>query len=259
MTDRMAGVLVSGLNRAGRRLADLAWPPVCPLAGDTVDRAGHLTPVAWSRLTFLDAPWCDTCGWPFPYPAGSGGASLAVCANCVANPPRFDRARAPLAYDERISPLVVGFKHGSRREMISQFGRWMARAGADCLDGADAIIPVPLHWRRLIARRYNQSTLLARALSRCSGVDVWTDVLLRRRATPSQAGRTARLRRRNVAAAFTVPDRSAVAGRHLVLVDDVITTGATVSACAYQLKRAGAASVRVVALCRVVRETDPTV
>ena len=249
----------SALRASGRSLADLVWPPVCPLAGETVDRAGHLSPMPWSRLTFLDAPWCDLCGWPFPYPAGSGGALTAICASCAAHPPRYDRARAPLAYDAAISPLVVGFKHGSRREMIDQFGRWMARAGADCLDGADALLPVPLHWRRLIARRYNQSALLGQALARESGLPLWTDVLLRRRATPSQAGRTARMRKRNVAAAFHVPDRKRVAGRNLVLVDDVITTGATVSACAYQLKRAGAASVRVVALCRVVRETDPTI
>lgn len=248
-----------GLRTAGRFLADLAWPPVCPLAGDPVDRVGHVSPSVWSRLTFLDAPWCDLCGWPFPYPGGSGGSAAAICANCAANPPRYDRARAPLAYDAAASPLVVGFKHGDRREMIAPFARWMARAGEDCLDGADALVPVPLHWRRLISRRYNQSALLGRALGELTGVPLWTDTLLRRRATPSQAGRTARMRRRNMAAAFHVPQPDQVRDRHLVLIDDVITTGATVSACARQLKRAGAASVRVVALCRVVRETDPTI
>ncbi|OLF78284.1 hypothetical protein AWH62_15730 [Maricaulis sp. W15] len=249
----------TGWQAIGRRLADLAWPPVCPMTGRTVDRVGHLAPDLWRRLNFLDAPWCDTCGWPFPYPGGGGAASLSVCAGCVANPPRYDRARAPLAYDGVASPLVVGFKHGSRREMVDQFARWMARAGADCLEGADALVPVPLHWRRLIARRYNQSALLCRALSPLTGLPIWTDLLVRQRPTPSQAGRTARMRRRNMAAAFAVTDPSRLAGRHLVLVDDVVTTGATVTACTRQLKRAGAASVRVVALCRVVRETDPTI
>jgi len=259
----------TGWQSVARRLADLIWPPVCPLTGQGVDHTGHLAPVPWQQLTFLEAPWCDRCGWPFPYPAGAGAGagagdgagtgSLALCASCIAHPPRFDQARAPLAYDERISPLVVGFKHGSRREMIDQFARWMARAAPDCLGGADALVPVPLHWRRLISRRYNQSALLARSLSRLTGLPMWPDVLQRRRATPSQAGRTARMRKRNMSAAFTVPDPLPVQDRHLVLVDDVVTTGATVSACAVQLKRAGAASVRVVALCRVVREKDPTI
>ncbi|WP_291845405.1 ComF family protein [Maricaulis sp.] len=248
----------TGLHRLGRGLADIIWPPVCPLTGQAVDRSGHLSAQAWQRLTFLEAPWCDQCGWPFPYPGGVG-ASLTLCAGCIANPPRYDRARAPLAYDGVASPLVVGFKHGSRRDMIGQFARWMARAGSDCLDGADALVPVPLHWRRLIARRYNQSALLCRALAPLTGLPVWTDLLVRHRPTPSQAGRTARMRRRNMAAAFAVTGPSRTAGRHLVLIDDVMTTGATVTACARQLKRAGAASVRVVALCRVVRETDPTI
>ena len=124
---------------------------------------------------------------------------------------------------------------------------------------ADAILPVPLHWRRLLARRYNQSALLGAAIARLSGVPMETGWLLRRRATPSQAGQSARSRKRNVAGAFHVPERSRVEGRRLVLVDDVFTTGATATACARTLKRAGAAHVSVMTLCRVVRSTDPTI
>lgn len=248
--------LVSSL---AARLADWAWPPLCPVSGQPVEANGRLDPAAWSRLTFLDAPHCAICGLPFPYPGGSGSASGALCGPCIARPPVFDRARAPLAYDAVSRPLVLGFKHGGRRELIDRFARWMAMAGQDCLDDAEAILPVPLHWRRLLARRYNQSALLGRALSRVTGLPLETDLIVRRRATPSQAGQSARSRRRNVAGAFAVTDRERAKDRVFVLVDDVFTTGATATACARQLKRAGAARVYVMTLCRVVRPGDPTI
>ena len=182
-----------------------------------------------------------------------------MCAACIARPPGFDCARAPLAYDDASRPLVLGFKHGGRSELIARFARWMAMAGTECLADADAIVPVPLHWRRLVARRYNQSALLGAALARQTGLPMETGLLLRGKATPSQAGRSAGARRRNVAGAFRIADGAAVEGRRLVLVDDVFTTGATVSACAKRLKRAGAARVCVMTLCRVVRAGDPTI
>lgn len=259
----LAGVEEKGQHRLVRSalaaLADFAWPPVCPMTGVSVDVSGHVAPSAWYALTFLDAPHCARCGRPFPYPGGTGAATAALCAACIARPPAFDLARAPLAYDEASRPLVLGFKHGGRREMIAQFARWMAGSAPECLEGADAIVPVPLHWRRLWARRYNQSALLGDALARLTGLPLETRWLLRPRATPSQAGRSAGMRRRNVAGAFHVPDRQAVEGRTLVLVDDVFTTGATASACARLLKRRGAARVHVMTLCRVVRETDLTI
>lgn len=248
--------MIGGL---AHRLADLVWPPVCPVTGQTVDASGRLDVAGWSRLTFLDAPWCDQCGLPFPYPGGSQSVSATLCALCIARPPVFDRVRAPLAYDDASRSLVLGFKHGSRREMIDQFARWMAMAGRDALDAAEAILPVPLHWQRLLARRFNQSALLGAALSRRTGLPLETENLLRRRATPSQAGQSALSRRRNVAGAFRVPDRERVAGRRLVVVDDVFTTGATATACARALKRAGASEVSVMTLCRVVRSADPTI
>ena len=247
------------IGEIASRLADLAWPPVCPVTGGAVDASGRLQAAGWARLTFLDAPWCGVCGLPFPYPGGSASTSATLCALCVAKQPVYDLVRAPLAYDDASRPLVLGFKHGSRREMIDQFARWMIAAGRDGLDGADAILPVPLHWRRLLARRYNQSALLGAAIARLSGVPMETGWLLRRRATPSQARQSARSRKRNVAGAFHVPERSRVEGRRLVLVDDVFTTGATATACARTLKRAGAAHVSVMTLCRVVRSTDPTI
>lgn len=238
---------------------DAVWPPTCPVSGAPVDRSGHLSPERWQALSFLAAPWCESCGFPFPYPGGSGAGSAGVCGACIAKPPVFDHVRAPLAYDDASRALVLGFKNGGRREMLHQFAAWMALAARDRLARADMLVPVPLHWRRLIARRYNQSALLGRALSQHTGLPLVSDVLARRRATPSQAGRSVDGRRRNVAGAFQILDRAALDGRHVVLVDDVFTTGATVTACARQLKKAGAACVDVVTLCRVVRSRDVTI
>ncbi|WP_417496772.1 ComF family protein [Maricaulis sp.] len=238
-------------------LADAVWPPVCPVRSVPVDASGRLDAAAWQGLEFIDAPWCDCCGVPFPYGTGIETGGL-LCALCLARPPKFDRARAPLVYGDVSRQLVLGFKNGGRREMIDQFGAWMARAGASCLSGADYILPVPLHWRRLLTRRYNQSALLGQALSRQTGIPMRAGWLLRSRATPSQAGKSVLSRRRNMAGAFRIAPGHGLDGRHVVLVDDVFTTGATASACARQLRRAGAALVTVVTLCRVVRASDAT-
>ncbi|MAK63260.1 MAG: phosphoribosyltransferase [Maricaulis sp.] len=240
-------------------MADLIWPPVCPLTGARVSGHGLFSPTAWSALTFLDEPACHVCGLPFAYPGASGSEAVHACAPCLARPPRYDGARAPLAYDAASRSLVLGFKHGGRPEWVDRFAAWMAMSAPDVLAQADVLVPVPLHWRRLWARRYNQSLLLARALARRTGHAVEADALLRRKPTPSQAGQSARSRRRNVAGAFFVAKPESVRDRRLVLIDDVLTTGATANACARQLKRAGAKSVYLMTLCRVVRTSDATI
>jgi len=237
-------------------LADLIWPPVCPLTGTRVSGHGLLSEPGWSALTFLDAPCCHVCGLPFAYPGASGSDSLHACAPCLARPPLHDGARAPLAYDDHSRGLVLGFKHGGRPDWVDRCAAWMQRCAPDWLADADALVPVPLHWRRLWSRRYNQSLLLARALGRRSGVPVDADSLLRRKPTPSQAGQSAGARRRNVAGAFFVARPESVRDRQLILIDDVLTTGATANACARQLKRAGAKTVYLMTLCRVVRTSD---
>jgi ComF family protein len=160
-------------------------------------------------------------------------------------------ARAAVRYDEIARALVLAFKYGDRLDLAPMLGRWMARAGGELTHGADALLPVPLHWRRLWGRRFNQSASLAGAVSQICGVPVLHDVL-KRVSTPQQVGLSKTERAGNVQGAFRVSDKAAVAGRRLVLLDGVLTSGATVNACARTLLRAGAAHVDVLVFARVV-------
>lgn len=183
------------------------------------------------------------------------------CAACIAKPPPWDRARAALVYDDVSRRPVLALKRGGRRDGLSMLTGWMAAAGRDMLDSADALVPVPLHYTRLAKRGYNQAGWLAAALSRQANVPVCVDALKRVKATPSQGGLSASARKRNVAGAFEVRSRrsSRIAGKRIILVDDVLTTGATLSGCARALKKGGAVRVDVLVLARVVRERDVSI
>ena len=238
------------------RVLDVLLPPQCLACGTLVEASGVEAPGAlcadcWPRLAFIAGPHCARCGLPFEYAVGDG----AVCGSCHRTPPAFERARAVLAYDDASRPLVLAFKHGDRTDTAPTLARWMARAGAALLAEADCVAPVPLHWTRLAARRFNQAALLSRALARQAGPTHLPDLLERRRRTPSQGGLGRRQRRENLRGAFRVRPRMRrrVAGARVLLVDDVLTTGATAEACARVLRRAGAASVDVLTLARVVR------
>ncbi|MDG5495805.1 ComF family protein [Niveispirillum sp. BGYR6] len=232
-----------------RSALDLLLPPRCLGCGDRVGTPGTLCPTCWTAMHFIDAPFCACCGLPFDYDAGAG----ALCGACIAAPPQFGRARAVLSYDDASRPLILGFKHGDRTDAAPGFARWMARSGATLLAECDVIAAVPLHRWRLLRRRYNQSALLALHLGRVSGKPVVPDLLIRRRATPSQGGLTAKGRARNVAGAFAAHPRhrDRISGARVLLVDDVLTTGATVGECARVLRRAGAVGVDVLTLARV--------
>jgi ComF family protein len=242
------------LGRTAGFVLDAVLPPLCLACARPVDAHGALCAGCWADIAFIAAPHCAVCGMPFEF--ATPGAP--VCGSCLRAPPVFDRARAVMRYGDVGRRLVVGFKHGDRLHAAPAYGRWLARVGAELTADAEIVAPVPLHWRRLAHRRFNQAALLAGALVAALPAEIAPrlvpDLLERRRPTPTQGGLGAAARRRNVRGAFALRgDPAGVAGRRILLVDDVLTTGATVGECARVLKAAGAASVDVLTLARVDR------
>jgi ComF family protein len=240
-----------GLWKPGPRLRaafagaiDLILPPQALDGGERPMTSG-LTAEAWRRMQFIEAPICDGCGTPFEYETGQR------CGACFSQPRVFDRARAACFYDDGSRDLILQFKHADRVDLVPMFCAWLRRAAPDLLNDADAILPVPLHRGRLFKRRYNQAAELARPLARSVGAAYLADTLRRARDTGSQAGKSGSGRRRNVQGAFRVAHPARIAGRRVLVIDDVMTTGATLEACARALKRAGAAGVDVAVLARV--------
>jgi ComF family protein len=241
--------LAAALKTTLRLAADVALPQLCPACRDPVDGAG-LCPVCWSKLSFIAEPYCERLGIPFPFDDGPRLLSMEA----IADPPAYGRARAAVRYDEIAKKLVHALKYGDRLDLAPTMGRWMANAGRKLLAEADAIVPVPLHWRRQWARRFNQSALLSEIIAAASGRPVAHAALKRVKATPQQVGLAKTERAHNVQGAFRVPaeGKVEVMGRRLVLVDDVLTSGATVDACTRALLRGGAAAVDVLVFARVV-------
>ncbi len=238
-------------RRALRGLADVLLPPIAYDGPGEPPAAAGLSPAAWARVTFLEAPVCGGCGAAFEFDGGAFAADR--CAACQARPYKFERARAACVYDDASRDLILRFKHGDHQEFAGLFARWIGRAAADLLAEADAVAPVPLHRLRLLSRRFNQAAEIARPLARTAGLEFVPDALVRSRATASQGGKSARGRRLNVRAAFTVTEagRRKVRGRRILLVDDVLTTGATAEACASALIAAGARAVDLAVIARV--------
>jgi len=246
---QVSATLPARFRQIGRATVDGVLPPRCLACGATVGEPNALCSQCWASMTFFAPPWCAKCGLPFPHPMGED----ALCAACARDRPSWDRARAALRYDKHSRHLVLALKHGDRTHLAPALGRWMRRAGAELLDGADLIAPVPLHWTRLFARRFNQAGLLAHAIHSAGGPPVAPDWLIRRRRTPSQGRLGPTARARNVRGAFALRGGRTIKGKRIVLVDDVLTTGATAEECARVLRRAGAAWIGVQTLARAVR------
>lgn len=249
----VAGRILPHVAAIGGRLADLLYPPIC--AGCGIRNGNHraLCPSCWSSMRFIERPYCEVLGLPFSHDPGQGMLS----AQAIADPPVFDRLRSVALYEGVARQLVQSLKYRDRTELAAMMALWMVRAGGEHLRGCDAILPVPLHPSRFLARRFNQSAELSRQMAALAGRPHLSGALVRRKRTARQVGLSARARQENVRAAFRVAEgrEDEIFGKRLVLVDDVFTTGATVSSAVRALKRAGAAEVTVLTFAMAVSTT----
>lgn len=229
---------------------DLVYPPACAGCDILLGSRASFCPHCWSKLALIERPYCEVLGTPFSHDLGPG----ILSADAIAEPPPFDRLRSVALYDDLARVLVQALKYRDRTDLAPMMAGWMLRVGDGTVQAAHAIVPVPLHRFRLLWRKFNQSAELARALGELSGTPVLVDAVRRTKRTRRQIGLGPRAREENVRGAFTVTPggREALFGRRVVLVDDVYTTGATVSAVTRALKRAGVADVTVLTFARAL-------
>ncbi len=242
-------LLGAGLNVCRRMVVDFVLPPQCPVCKSVIQEQGNLCGTCWMALDIVSAPVCDRLGVPFALPVSPGTASLEA----LTNPPIYSRARCAVLFNDQARQLVHGLKYRDRQDYALPMARMMVLAGRELLDGADFIVPVPLHWRRLWSRRFNQSQQLAERIGQLADRPLLFDGLTRTRATPQQVGLSSGQRKQNVAGAFSVSARQQerIRGRRIVLIDDVLTTGATANAASRAMQRAGATQVDVLIFAQV--------
>ncbi len=242
-------IMPLALKKMALRALDFLLPPLCQMCAEPVGEPATLCPRCWKKIRFISAPFCARCGMPFDFPVEEG----TLCGPCLADPPPYATARAVLLYDEDSRKIILGFKHGDRTYAAKALAAWMHRASGPLLAEAGALIPVPLHRARLFQRRYNQSALLAQEIGLLAGKPVMLHALRRIRETESQGHMKRKERRKNVSGAFDVAKKyqSGIRGKTVLLIDDVLTTGATVEECSRVLLGAGASRVHVLTLSRV--------
>ena len=240
------GMIADVLRACAVQALDFALPPRCPACGTIVGEVHSFCTDCWKQVEFLGDNGCSACGLPLQ------ATDADQCGACLARPPRIARTRAAVAYDEISRGLAIRLKYGRKVAIARTMARYMAPLVRK-EDSGEILVPVPLHRTRLWRRGFNQSALVARELSRRLGLRSDPFLLRRLKRTPPLKGMSPLQRRKTVAGAFKVTDKEKVAGKTIILVDDVLTTGSTAEACARALRRAGAARVELISWARVVR------
>ena len=236
-------------KRFGIFILNLLCPPTCPICQKTVEEAHCLCPECYQKLNFITEPCCQICGRPFEYK----GLNDLICGSCLKEKPPFEMARSVLDYDDFSKQLILAYKHGDRTELTPLLVKFLLQADKDIFQDVDAIMPVPLHWTRFLKRRYNQAGLLGNALGKKKNIPFLANGLKRIHPTKSQGKKGRKQRAENIKNAFIVPTPDKIKGKNILLIDDVLTTGATVQECCKILKKAGANKVKVLTLYRVIR------
>ncbi len=234
-------------------LIDFALPPRCPVCGVTVEADNRFCLSCWRQLDFLAKPWCAACGLPLAFDCPEG----SLCGKCLTKPPMHDGVRAVVRYNDKSSLIAMRLKYGTRLGLARLISEHLQKFAAES-SANGIIIPVPLHRSRLWRRGFNQSVLIGRELARSTGIGMNYNVIFRRQATPPLRGMSGTQRRRAVDAAFALRsnERSAIAGKSVLLIDDVYTSGSTSNACARLLKKAGAEQVLVFCWARVISDFE---
>ena len=238
--------MLTAIKPVTRRILNNIFPPQCISCYTPTGETAALCSACWDSISFIGSPLCDRCGTPFEIDTPDN----TICAGCSYRKPQFDRSRSVFKYDDHSRQIITNFKYRDNTYTSDAFARWMMRSGVDILKNSDILAPVPLHRLKLIKRRYNQSALLVNSIAKMTYIEKHNNLLLRVKNTPPQAGLTYKQRFGNMSGAFKLNSKykNIIKGKRICLVDDVLTTGATIEACAKILKKSGAAKVHVLTL-----------